>query len=157
MQNSAARLVTASRKHDHITPILRRLHWPPVRYRIIFKTLLLTYKALNGQAPSYIKDLLKYRNSGRVLRSSNKHFLDEPVAKLKTYGDRAYSLLLQNCEIGYHWTLGYHRQLLYLKLSLRHICLRIFFDFLQSWYCKAPRTVSGVWRYINAFYFISYF
>ena len=25
----------------------------------------------------------------------------------------------------YHWTLGYHRQLLYLKLSLRHICLRI--------------------------------
>ena len=35
-------------------------------------------------------------------------------------------LLLQNCGISYHWTLGYHRQLLYLKLSrLRHICLRI--------------------------------
>ena len=63
-----------------------------MRYRIIFKILLLTYKALNGQAPSYIKDLLKYRNSGRVLRSSNEHLLDEPVAKLKTYGDRAYSV-----------------------------------------------------------------
>ena len=63
-----------------------------MRYRIIFKILLLTYKALNGQAPSYIKHLLKYRNSGRVLRSSNKHLLDEPVAKLKTYGDRAYSV-----------------------------------------------------------------
>ena len=88
MQNSAARLVTASRKHDHviITPILRRLHWLPVRYRIILKILLLTYKALNGQAPSYIKHLLKYRNSGRV------YDLDEPVAKLKTYGDRAYSV-----------------------------------------------------------------
>ena len=61
-------------------------------YRIIFKTLLLPYKALNGQAPSYIKDLLKYRNSGRVLRFSNKHLLDEPVSKLKTYGDRAYSV-----------------------------------------------------------------
>ena len=91
-QNSAARLVTASRRDDYITPILRRLHWLPVRYRIIFKILLLTYKALNGQAPSYIKDLLKYRNSGRVLRSSNEHLLDEPVAKLKTYGDRAYSV-----------------------------------------------------------------
>ena len=35
-QNSAASLVSASRKHDHITPILRRLHWLPVRYRILF-------------------------------------------------------------------------------------------------------------------------
>ena len=60
-QNSGARLVTASRRDDYITPILRRLHWLPVRYRIISKILLLTYKALNGQAPSYIKDLLKYR------------------------------------------------------------------------------------------------
>ena len=90
VQNSAGRLVTALRKHDHITQILRRLHWVPVRYGIIFKILLLTYKALNGQAPRYIKDVVKYRNSGRVLRSSNKHLLDEPVAKLKTYGDRAY-------------------------------------------------------------------
>ena len=90
MQNLAARLVTASRKHDHFTPILSRLHWLPVRYRFIFKILSLTYKALNGQVPSYIKDVLKYKNSGRVLRSSNKHLLDERVAKLKTYGDRAY-------------------------------------------------------------------
>ena len=30
-QNSAARLVTASRRDDYITPILRRLHWLPVR------------------------------------------------------------------------------------------------------------------------------
>ena len=82
VQNSAARLVTASRKHDHITQILRRLHWLPVRYRIIFEILLLIYKALSGQGLSYIKDRLKYRNSGRVLRSSNKHLLDEPVAKL---------------------------------------------------------------------------
>ena len=63
-----------------------------MRYRIIFKTLLLTYKTLNGQAPSYIKDLVKYRNSGRVFRYSNKHLFDEPVAKLKTYGYRAYSV-----------------------------------------------------------------
>ena len=63
-----------------------------MRYRIIFKILLLTYKALNGQAPSYIKDLVKHRSSGRVLRYSNKHLLDEPVAKLKTYCYRAYSV-----------------------------------------------------------------
>ena len=63
-----------------------------MRYRIIFKILEQNYKALNIQAPSYIKDLLKYKNSGRVLRFSNKHSLDKPIAKLKTYGDRAYSV-----------------------------------------------------------------
>ena len=92
VQNPAARLVTAPRRHDHITSILRRLHWLPVRYRIILKFFLLIYKALNGQAPSYIKDMLKYKSSGRVLRSSNEHLLDKPVANLKTYGDRAYSV-----------------------------------------------------------------
>ena len=34
-------------------------------------------------------------------------------------------LLLQNCGLSYHWTSGYHCPLLCLKLSLRHICLRI--------------------------------
>ena len=99
VQNSAARLVTASREHDHITPILRRLHWLPVRYRIIFKILLLTCKALNGQTSNYKKDLLRYKNSGRVSRSSNKHLLVEPVAKLKTYDNkgilRCYSKIVE--------------------------------------------------------------
>lgn len=55
-------------------------------------SLLLTHKALNGLTPSYIRDLLRYKNSGRVLRSSSDWLLDDPVAKLKAYGDRAYSV-----------------------------------------------------------------
>ena len=51
--------------------ILKRLHCLPVHFRIIFKILLLTYKALTGQALSYIRNLLTYKNSGRVLRSLN--------------------------------------------------------------------------------------
>ena len=47
------------------------------------------------------------------------------MAKLKTYG----AMLLQNCGISYHWTSAYHRQLLYLKLSLRHSCLRILLSY----------------------------
>ena len=42
IQNSAARLVTRTRAHDHITPVLCNLHWLPVKYRIIYKILLLT-------------------------------------------------------------------------------------------------------------------
>ena len=37
MQNAAARLVTGTRRRDHITPVLRQLHWLPVRQRVDFK------------------------------------------------------------------------------------------------------------------------
>ena len=63
IQNTAARVVTRTRKFDHITPVLKQLHWLPVCYRIVFKILLLVYKALNGTAPSYISELLKYHTS----------------------------------------------------------------------------------------------
>ena len=43
LQNSAAHLVTLTRRQKHITPILRSLHWLPVHYRIVFKMLFLTY------------------------------------------------------------------------------------------------------------------
>ena len=56
------------------------------------KSLLLTYKALNGLAPDYIRDLLKYSDSRRTLRSSSNSLLDEPRANLKTYGERAFSM-----------------------------------------------------------------
>ena len=46
------------KKYDRITPVLINLHWLPVRYRINFKILLLTFKALYGMAPSYISDLI---------------------------------------------------------------------------------------------------
>ena len=58
IQNTAARIVSKTKKAQHITPVLRSLHWLLIHKRIVFKLLLLTYKALNGQAPSYISDLL---------------------------------------------------------------------------------------------------
>ena len=59
VQNSAARIITRTKKYDHIKPVLKQLHWLPVNQRINYKILLLTYKALNGQAPSYITELLE--------------------------------------------------------------------------------------------------
>ena len=54
--------------------------------------LHVTYKTLNGLAPDYIRDLLKYNDSCCTLRSSNNRLLDEPRANLKTYGERAFSV-----------------------------------------------------------------
>ena len=54
VQNAAARFITGTRKYDHITPVLRNLHWLPVRQRIIFKIATLMYRCLKGLAPSYL-------------------------------------------------------------------------------------------------------
>jgi len=48
VQNAAARLVTGTRRRDHITPVLRQLHWLPVQQRVDVKLALLVYKALHG-------------------------------------------------------------------------------------------------------------
>ncbi len=37
VQNAAARVLTRSRKYDHITPILQSLHWLPIKFRISYK------------------------------------------------------------------------------------------------------------------------
>ncbi len=72
--NTAARIVTLSMKHDHITPIAYMLHWFPVEQQNHFKLLLTTFKALRGQALDYIRYVLEpieeYRLS-RSLRSDN--------------------------------------------------------------------------------------
>ncbi len=39
--NSAAHLTLGMKKHDHITPALKKLHWLPVEQRIVFKILCL--------------------------------------------------------------------------------------------------------------------
>ena len=92
VQNCVARLIMCRNKYDHITPILKELHWIPVQQRIIFKILLITYKALNDLAPIYISNLLNKYVPIRQLRSSSQYLLNVPSSNLKTYGDRAFSV-----------------------------------------------------------------
>ncbi len=49
VQNAEARVLTRTRKYDHISPVLSTLHWLPIKHRIDFKILVITYKALNGE------------------------------------------------------------------------------------------------------------
>ncbi|XP_073702519.1 uncharacterized protein [Garra rufa] len=93
VQNAAARVLTRSRKYDHITPILQSLHWLPIRFRITYKILLLTYKALNGLAPAYLTSLLLRYKPSRSLRSQNSGLLVVPRIAKSTKGGRAFSHL----------------------------------------------------------------
>ena len=52
VQNTAARLITGTKRCDHITPVLHQLQWLPVRQRVTFKLACLVYQSLSGWRPS---------------------------------------------------------------------------------------------------------
>ena len=80
VQNRVVKLIFKARKRHHVTPLLQHLHWLPVRKRILFKTLTITYKCLHNQAPTYLSALLSTHHSARPeLRSTtDSTFLHVP-------------------------------------------------------------------------------
>lgn len=90
IQNNAARLITRTPRRDHISPVLKRLHWLPIQERIQFKLLSLTYKAIHNQAPIYLKEMMTEQKPNRPLRSEDDNRLQ--VKKYKTrFGDRTFT------------------------------------------------------------------
>ena len=83
VHNAAVHLVSRTRKYERIMPILKYLHWLPVKQHKIFKTLLLTYKALNALAPQYISDLLVQYKPPKALCSSHKKLLQVLISSLR--------------------------------------------------------------------------
>ncbi|KAF7246976.1 CMP-sialic acid transporter [Varanus komodoensis] len=86
VQNRAARLLTGTGRYVHMTPVLRQLHWLPIEVRAQFKVLVMTYKALNGLGPGYLKERLHPYMPSRPLRSAEEALLQEPsVEEVRRY------------------------------------------------------------------------
>ncbi len=81
IQNAAAWVIIKTMRVNHISPVLRSLHWLPAFQRIECKILLMVYKALNGLGPKCISDLLLDYDPFRPLRSSRTALLTVPSAK----------------------------------------------------------------------------
>ena len=85
-QNAAAKLITKSKKFEHVTPLLKELHWLPIKYRSFFKVLLFTYKAIKNESADYINELIEckwqLRNARVLLRT-----IDNAKSR---FGDRSF-------------------------------------------------------------------
>ena len=79
--NASAGLVCNAPRFCHISPLLRGLHWLPIKARIQFKILLITFKAIHGLAPKYLCDLLIFKSSLYNLRSSGSILLSMPAVR----------------------------------------------------------------------------
>ena len=67
-QNSAARLISQTPRHHHITPILIELNWLTITKRCQYKLLVLTFKVLHSQALGYMSELFNWYTPARALR-----------------------------------------------------------------------------------------
>ena len=92
VQNSAARLVFRAKKRDHITPLLKKLHWLPIKQRIKYKLCTLCFNFFSGSSPAYISDLLHVYTPKRTLRSSSDNrILLVPNMHSVSFGQRSFS------------------------------------------------------------------
>ena len=86
-------LIYCAPKFCHITPILKELHWLPVRKRIEFKILLITFKVIKGLAPKYLSDIVEVlpTSSYNLRRNSNGILLARGTLRTKkTMSDCAF-------------------------------------------------------------------
>uniref|UniRef100_A0A8C1X0A8 Reverse transcriptase domain-containing protein n=1 Tax=Cyprinus carpio TaxID=7962 RepID=A0A8C1X0A8_CYPCA len=90
IQNAAVRILTRTRKSEHITPVLRSLQWLPVTFRIDFKVPLLVYKSLNDLGPKYIAVMFTEYKPNSALRSLGLSQLEIPRIYTK-HGESAFS------------------------------------------------------------------
>ena len=89
VQNFAARIICGSRKFDHVTPLLKELHWLPIKSQLYLRDAVLAFKCMTGSAPAYLssKFLTRGEVSGRATR--NSQLLHIPLYKSKS-GQRTF-------------------------------------------------------------------
>ena len=96
VQNFAARIVTGTRKYDHVTPVLQQLGWLPVKYMLKLREAIFAFKCLKGLAPSYLCEKFRVRSDVHDVNTRQKNILDIPAyrsaAGQRTFHYRAVSL-----------------------------------------------------------------
>ena len=90
LQNHTARLVFKKAKRDHVTPLIRKLHWLPLQARINYKICVLCFKCINKTAPSYLSDILEQYVPYRLLRSGSQNLLKIPPRANKKCTEKAF-------------------------------------------------------------------
>ena len=90
----AVKLIFNKNKYDSVTECFKKLHWLPIKTRIHFKILTLTYKCLNNQTPEYLSSLLTINETNdRQLRSSSQYRrLIVSSVRLQTFAARSFSV-----------------------------------------------------------------
>ena len=96
MQNTLERVVTRTKKVDHIKPVLRCLHWLPIQCRIEYKVAMLALKIRETGQPSYISHAVQLKEVTHNLRTSDNNSIANPdMRSMKSdFAYRAFSFVV---------------------------------------------------------------
>ena len=84
VQNQLAHIIIKSPPFTYNIPLLRSLHWLPVKFRVERKICLLTYKTLLLKKPVYFHSMLVTSLPSRSLRSNKVITVVVPRVKTNT-------------------------------------------------------------------------
>ena len=96
VQNTLARFVTRTTKFDHITPVLRHLHWLPIQCRMEYKVTMLALKIRETGQPSYRSHAVQPKEVIRNIRTSDDNSITYPdMRSMKSdFARRALSFIV---------------------------------------------------------------
>ena len=90
IQNFASKIVTNSRKFDHVTPLLRELNWLPVKEQLFHRDSVLTFKCQNYLAPQYLTSKFTKRSNIHTRNTRTRNSLQIPLYRT-AIGQRTFS------------------------------------------------------------------
>ena len=84
VQNFAARVLTNTRKFDHISPVLRELGWSSIKHLLLVRDVTQLYKLVIGLAPSYLNSYINKRTGIHSYNTRLRENLDVPMCRTAT-------------------------------------------------------------------------
>ena len=103
IQNNAERLVMnkrrikerkkKKRKWDHVTLLLKELHWLPLKFRCQYKIVTLAYCHFERSLPPYLSSPLCTYEPSQSVQSSKEKLLKIPEQNLKSFGECSLSFM----------------------------------------------------------------
>ena len=129
VQNLLARVVTGTKRRDHIKPALKTLHWLPIAEWIQYKVALITHKMIVTQQPKYLADIASIYRPTRDLRSSFQQVLhlsnlSQDIQSLTRRGNDCLAAPQTWYGMDYFWICEQRSALALSNLSSRQIYLR---------------------------------
>ena len=89
VQNFACRIITKTKKFEHITPTLREIKWLPVNEHLHYKDTVMTLRCMKGLPATYLCESLRKLKSIYHHNTRNSESLDIPPSKTKS-GQRRF-------------------------------------------------------------------
>ena len=98
MQNFAARVLTDTKKFDHISPVLRELGWPTIKDQLLVRDTTQLYKIVNGLTSLYLNSKLSKQSDAHHYNTRKRDNLNLPLCRTVTAQRSFYYRAVSACN-----------------------------------------------------------